>query len=230
MKVFWMLIAVFFLCSCQTIHVTKQYYNEYINPKADVDYEVEEFDDFPEVFLAQYYHVDAQLVTVREQIEMLENPSTQQVAAYPVFHSPWIRDFIFLDSEYFHICGSEYLKYDYDLQSLLGDMPEESAMSLKRLQGKSFLVNTMKTGAEAYRHAFFDVDVAILFQDFFHENFGVLVDSVSAFENQPYASEVAAATRDTKKYSGDVSVHGRTLYWIRSVAVENVVYFYLQGN
>ena len=61
MKYFCMVSICFFLFACRLVHVTKQYYNEYVNPVASIDYEDAASADIPAVFLDNYYLVDSRL-------------------------------------------------------------------------------------------------------------------------------------------------------------------------
>lgn len=50
MKNYYILCLVFLLFGCRPVNVTRQYYDEYVNPKPSISYEALDFDQVPQVF------------------------------------------------------------------------------------------------------------------------------------------------------------------------------------
>lgn len=71
MKFIIPILALLLLVACKPVKVTQQYYNDYVNPVASIDYEDTLSADIPAEFLDDYYTVDSKIVRLANQLDLL---------------------------------------------------------------------------------------------------------------------------------------------------------------
>ena len=228
MKLFFLFFAVFLFSGCQTVHVTKQYYNEYVNPKAAIDYGKLEETDIPSSFLDTYYAVDSQLVSLKNQIEMAESPSSAQWFETLKNAYPWIKNIGFYDGDGMFLSGSDAFAYDTSIRDLILEQERREGTLLRHDPERVLMLNTIKTKFDAYRVVVLDLDFSALVGGVAGEGLAVAIgDQIVAGEDsiRPGDSIVESLSKD-RDYSGSSSSEGRKYLWIRSHAADNLVYFF----
>jgi hypothetical protein len=228
MKLFFLFFAVFLFSGCQTVHVTKQYYNEYVNPKAAIDYSNLEETDIPSSFLDTYYAVDSQLVSLKNQIEMAESPSSAQWFETLKNTYPWIKNIGFYDGDGMFLSGSDAFAYDTSIRDLILEQERREGTLLRHDPERVLMLNTIKTKFDAYRVVVLDLDFSALVGGVAGEGLAVAIgDQIVAGEDsiRPGDSIVESLSKD-RDYSGSSSSEGRKYLWIRSHAADNLVYFF----
>ncbi len=228
MKLFFLFFAVFLFSGCQTVHVTKQYYNEYVNPKAAIDYSNLEETDIPSSFLDTYYAVDSQLVSLKNQIEMAESPSSAQWFETLQNTYPWIKNIGFYDGDGMFLSGSDAFAYDTSIRDLILEQERREGTLLRHDPERVLMLNTIKTKFDAYRVVVLDLDFSALVGGVAGEGLAVAIgDQIVAGEDsiRPGDSIVESLSKD-RDYSGSSSSEGRKYLWIRSHAADNLVYFF----
>lgn len=228
MKLFFLFFAVFLFSGCQTVHVTKQYYNEYVNPKAAIDYSNLEETDIPSSFLDTYYAVDSQLVSLKNQIEMAESPSSAQWFETLKNTYPWIKNIGFYDGDGMFLSGSDAFAYDTSIRDLILEQERREGTLLRHDPERVLMLNTIKTKFDAYRVVVLDLDFSALVGGVAGGGLAVAIgDQIVAGEDsiRPGDSIVESLSKD-RDYSGSSSSEGRKYLWIRSHAADNLVYFF----
>jgi hypothetical protein len=228
MKLFFLFFAVFLFSGCQTVHVTKQYYDEYVNPKAAIDYSNLEETDIPSSFLDTYYAVDSQLVSLKNQIEMAESPSSAQWFETLKNTYPWIKNIGFYDGDGMFLSGSDAFAYDTSIRDLILEQERREGTLLRHDPERVLMLNTIKTKFDAYRVVVLDLDFSALVGGVAGEGLAVAIgDQIVAGEDsiRPGDSIVESLSKD-RDYSGSSSSEGRKYLWIRSHAADNLVYFF----
>ena len=228
MKLFFLFFAVFLFSGCQTVHVTKQYYNEYVNPKAAIDYSNLEETDIPSSFLDTYYAVDSQLVSLKNQIEMAESPSSAQWFETLKNTYPWIKNIGFYDGDGMFLSGSDAFAYDTSIRDLILEQERREGTLLRHDPERVLMLNTIQTKFDAYRVVVLDLDFSALVGGVAGEGLAVAIgDQIVAGEDsiRPGDSIVESLSKD-RDYSGSSSSEGRKYLWIRSHAADNLVYFF----
>lgn len=228
MKLFLLCFFIFIFSGCQAVHVTKQYYNEYVNPKAAIDYEDLKEADVPSNFLDRYYAADSRLVSLKNQIEMVESPSSAQWFESLKNSYPWIKNIGFYDGEGMFLAGSDAFAYDSSIRDLVLEQAKQEGTLLRRDSERILMLNTIKTKFDAYRVVVLDVDFSALVGDVAGEGLSVAIgDQIVMGEEstRPGASIFESLSKD-RDYSGSSSSEGRKYLWIRSHAADNLVYFF----
>ena len=213
---------------CQALHKTKLYYNEYVNPKAVVDYDNVEDADIPSEFLDRYYAVDSRLVSLRNQIDMVEAGVDAQWFESLRATYPWVRDIGFYDNEGMFTSGSEALAYDTGIREMLVGLDKQPGSVLRHDLDRYFMVNTVKTKLDTYRFAVLDLDFSALVDGLALDGLIVAVgDRVVVGGDGGFLDSTAFDRVSTDRdYSGSVSSGTGKYRWIRSHASDNIVYFY----
>lgn len=76
------LATLMMLCACQPIHVTKLYYDEYINPKASIDYQAQGDVPIPSEVLDAFVRMDGVVIRVADVLGKVESfPDDMWLAA-----------------------------------------------------------------------------------------------------------------------------------------------------
>ncbi|MDO4767963.1 MAG: hypothetical protein Q4B25_07415 [Pseudomonadota bacterium] len=228
MKYFCMVSICFFLFACRPVHVTKQYYDEHVNPVASIDYEDAASADIPAVFLDNYYLVDSRLVRLLDQLDLGgESPDSSWIDAQKAGH-PWIEFMALLDNDLLFVSGDEYLGYDAAVRNLLEQMGEGEKRIILKHDGRCLLVHASQTGPDRLRTVVVEINVDRVMSDSTSTDMFLAVNE--ELVQHPDKSESFAPLLKklgrSRKYSGRSRVDGQRLYWIRSMAADNLVYLY----
>lgn len=228
MKIVFLSLVVFIFSGCQAVHVTKQYYNEYVNPKAAIDYEDREEADIPTAFLDRYYSVDSRLVSLRNQIDMTESVADAQWFEALKVSYPWLKNIGFYDNEGMFVSGSEAFAYDSTIREMLVGPDTQAGTVLRHDYDRILMLNTVKTKLDTFRFVVLDLDFSALVEGLALDGLIIAIgDRVVAGEEAARidAATFAAVSSD-RDYSGSVSAGGGKYLWIRSHASDNLVYFF----
>lgn len=103
---YWIALAVILgLCGCQAFHVTKLYYDEYINPKATVDYTPEKVASIPPAVLDAYVRMDGAVTRVADALAKVESFPDELWLGAMATELPAVRQWAVLDRYFFPRLG-----------------------------------------------------------------------------------------------------------------------------
>lgn len=228
MKSFFVCFVVFVFSGCQAVHVTKQYYNEYVNPKASIDYENIEEADIPPNFLDKYYVIDSRFVSLRNQIEMVESPSDEQWFETLKISYPWIKNIGFYDEDGIFLSGSDTFAYDTTIRDFILEQGKQTGTFLRHESNRILMFNAIKTKFDAYRFVVLELDFSALVGDISEENLVIAIGDqvVAGGDSKKLGDSIFKSVSKDRDYSGSSSSEGRKYLWIRSYAADNLVYFF----
>lgn len=228
MRYFWVVLASLILVACRPVHVTKQYYDEYVNPTASIDYEDTGSINLPAGFLDDYYMVDSRLVRLLDQLDLGgETPDYSWVAAQKSGH-PWIEFIAILDNDLLFISGDEYLGYDAAVRTLLEQMKRGEKRIALIHEGRFLLVHANRTAPDYFRTSIVEINIARLLNDTTSAGMLLAVDEslVQETGQSAFYASLLEKLAKSRKYSGRARVDGQRVHWIRSMAADNLVYLY----
>lgn len=227
MKIIIIFLSSILLSGCQTLHVTKQYYNEYVNPKASIDYDDVQSSDIPLNFLENYYKIDSKLISLCNQINMVE--SVMDTEWFDLFNLtyPWAKGIGFYDTEGMFISGSEAVGYDVDIRQLIVEKEEKRGNTFIFKNNRIFLLNTIETKLETYRFVVVEIDLSGLVDDAVLDGLDIVIGNQLVFgKDLVLAGSVFEKIFAKRNYSGKMTVDGKKLFWVRSYAADNLAYFF----
>lgn len=225
MRISVLLLALFVLSACRPVHQTKLYYDEYINPVRTVDFDDRIEADFPEADLQHYYAVDRQLVDFVSQLDLVdEEPDASWIARQKEIRS-WVKAVAVFDGEMNMVGGDEFLGYDPAVREAVLQKKEGSSNFMVYLDGRIFLVKGYTAVADRERFTVTELDLDRLLpaSDVVHV-VGVAEHIVGS--GVSVASEKLTAIHHSTRYSGSFGENGGDIWWIRSMAASDLVYFY----
>ncbi|MEJ5242698.1 MAG: hypothetical protein WHT64_03950 [Desulfomicrobiaceae bacterium] len=116
MRIGILLTVLVMLCACQPLHVTKLYYDEYINPKASIDYQAQENVAIPTEVLDAFVRMDGVVVRVADALAKVESFPDDMWLAAVGGSFPEVRQWMVLD-RYFLAKNGVLLSEDRPIQS-----------------------------------------------------------------------------------------------------------------
>lgn len=222
------MLAGLVFAACRPVHVTKQYYDQYVNPKASIDYEDTGAVNLPVGFLDDYYMVDSRIVRLLDQLDLGgETPDSSWVAAQKSGHS-WVEFMAVLDNELLFISGDEYLGYDVAVRILLEEMERGEKRIALIHEGRFLLVHAHRTAPDHFRTIIVEIDIARLLEGTTSTGMLPAVGQtlIQKTDQSAFYASLLEKLAKSKKYSGRARVDGQPVHWIRSMAADNLVYLY----
>ena len=227
MKLIIIILSIFLFSGCQAFHVTKQYYNEYVNPKASIDYDDFQDADIPSEFLENYYQIDSKLISLCNQMNIIE--SILEVEWFDTFSLtyPWVKNIGFYDTEGMFISGSDLFAYDSSIRQLITEKEKVVGNTFSIENNRMLLINTIETKLDTYRFVILEVDFSELTGDGVDKDLTIVIDDQVIFGRDLGQKDVAVEKIFTKRdYSGKMTIHGEKMLWVRSYAADNLAYFF----
>lgn len=226
MKFFFPLIVFLLLAACRPVHTTQQYYNDYVNPTASIDYEDTVSADIPAEFLDDYYTIDSKIVRFVDQIILLDSRLDNSWVELQKSVHPWIKNIATLDNDHLFIAGDDTLGFDPEVRESLAGLTAKEKRFFLFKNDRTFLVDVASVVNEQFMTTLVELDMDILTAEI-PDNRTVLFidDHVYGTTSAPLTDQVAKL-QSVKKYSGQFSLDDKEWYWIRSMASENLVYLY----
>lgn len=224
MKNYLFLLLFFSLCACRPINVTQQYYQEYINPKPSISYEDLDFDNVPDDFLHSYYAMDSQLVRISNKLAIVDN--FEQPELWFDADENWLQYFAVFDAHHIFIAGDDLLGFDPVVRNILRDLDQKTSL-FKWEANRLLWINSLDREQEEQEYLVLEIDQQAWLALKTTESLFIVVDS-TALNNNNLPGEDLISIQKSKKYSGSYKKHQQKIYWIRSMAAENLFYFFIQ--
>ena len=226
MKHHLLLCAILFLVACTPVKVTKQYYEDYVNPKPSIDYEDTVSTDMPVEFLDDYYAVDSKIVRLVNDVELLDSQLDAEWIANRKAADPWVKNMAVLDRELLFITGDDALGFDPAIRVELEGRTGEAGRFFVTAGERVILVHVGTVGQELVRTTLVEVDLSLLAMDIPGGRTALYAGDRMHGGALAVPAETLAGITGSTRYSGEEGVGGRDMYWIRSMASDNLVYIY----
>lgn len=226
MKICSFLLLCLALSACRPVRDTKNYYNAHINPKASIDYANPVCEEVPAAFLDAYYAVDSAVVRFVDQIDLLDSNLDAAWIANQKATYPWIKSLAVFNREKFFVAGDDSLGFEPDVYEALSLVTGEKKRFFLLIKDRVFLAHVATLGNEDFRTTFIEMDMRALTNEL-HDSKAFI-----SFEGHLFGSatelpgiglkEIYAE----KKYAGNVQFGDTSIFWIRSMAADNLFYIY----
>jgi hypothetical protein len=226
MKIFFAFVALFLVVACRPVHVTKQYYDEYVNPKPSIDYEDTVSADIPAEFLDDYYTIDSKIVRLVDQIDLMDSRLDEAWISLQKTSNPWIKRLAVLDEHQLFVSGDDSLGYDPLARDVAAGLEEKAKRVVVYKDERIFLAHVASKGSDPLRTTLVELDIEALTAEIPNSR-TLLAASGHVFgPSSGLPSEALVKLESSTNYSGSMRVDGRAWYWIRSMASNNLVYLY----
>ena len=227
MKFLIPILALFLLTACRPVKATQQYYNDYVNPVASVDYENTLSADIPSEFLDDYYTVDSKIVRLAEQLDLLESQVETSWIEYQKSVQPWIVHMAVLDQDQFFVSGDDALGFDPVVRKLLADLSPEKTRFFYMDGGRVFFVHVAKLAEEQFKSTVVEIDMQALAAEIPDNRTVIAVDDKICGPAIANVADACANLQKSTNYSGTIEINDTSWRWIRSMGSDNLVYLHL---
>lgn len=226
---FFLLIFILLASGCQTIHVTKQYYDDYVNPKASIDY-----DFSPDLGVANdnldvYFQIDSSLTKLKNELNYMENITREAVVNSKSLSQPWVVGVAFFDDAFSFIAGSQSIHTNEELAGFLQTSAQRSeTSSMVVLDDAYFFVHTLKIENDLFRTAVVQLDMQELLKNIHAPNFILAINALIAYgpQNQGLVDAVHNRAAHENVFP-EQCVTKTPPQWIRSLAADNLFYIFM---
>ncbi len=226
MKKHLLLCCLLFSVACSPLKVTKHYYEDYVNPKPSIDYEETFPTNLPRDFVDDYYTIDSKLVRVVKQIEVVDSrPDAAWIQERKV-ENPWIRNIAVMDEELLYVMGDESLGFDVTVRDALAGRVGEPGRFLATVDGRVILVHVNDTGNGQLRATLVEMDMPLLAMEIAGRKTSLFTGERVYGPAGSLTAEALSGITESTSYSGESEIAGKDVYWIRSMASDNLVYLY----
>lgn len=226
MKIFLVLAAVFLVVSCRPVHTTKQYYDEYVNPKPSIDYEDTVSADVPAEFLDDYYTVDSKIVRLVDQIDLMDSRLGEEWIVLQKSANPWIKRMAVLDEHQLFVAGDDSLGYDPLARDVASGLPETAKRVFVFKDERTFLAHVTSTGSDTALVTLVEVDAEAMATEIPDARTVLFAAGHVYGAASGLPAETLAKIESSENYSGSMRIDGQTWYWIRSMGSDNLVYLH----
>lgn len=226
MKKQLVLCALLLLAACTPVKTTREYYEDYVNPKASIDYEATVSTDLPAEFLDDYYTVDSQLVRLVDQIELMDVGLDSDWIGQQKTAHPWIRNMAVLDGELLFLAGDDTLGFDPQLRESLAELAGEPRRHVLASAGRVILVHVGSVGHETLRTTLVEIDMGRLTEDLRDRKTSLFAGGAVYGQAAGVPAEALQSVADSTSYSGSREAAGVEFSWVRSMASDNLIYIY----
>ncbi len=227
MKLIIPVFVLLLLVACKPVKVTQQYYDDYVNPVASIDYEDTVSADVPVELLDDYYTVDSKIVRLANQLDLLDSRIDNETIEYQKSIHPWIVNMATFDQDQLFISGDDTLGFDPEIRTELMDLtPEKDRLFLFKNK-RQFFVHVIFTPDGQYKATVVEVDMNALASEIPNNRTVIAIDDQICGPAIASLPEACINLRNSTKYSGTISIDKNEWYWIRSMGSDNLVYLYL---
>jgi hypothetical protein len=220
--------ALVMLCACQPLHVTKLYYDEYINPKASIDYEAEEDVAIPAEVLDAFVRMDGAVIRVADVLAKVESFPDDMWLAAVGSALPEVRQWAVLD-RYFLAKNGVLLSADGPLEAFAEQVEGQPyALGAVVLPEGVTVVRKFTDGAGEEGFVAAMLDPALLHQNPWS---AVVVGDQIAYGalDAEAAQQLAQDVLSSKSFSGARPVAGTQYRWLMSARDHlRIAYVYQQ--
>jgi hypothetical protein len=226
MKKHILLCCLLFCVACSPFKVTKQYYEDYVNPKPAIDYEDTFPTDLPQEFLEDYYKIDRKIVRVAEQIDIVDSHLDAAWIQQTKAANPWVRHIAVMDDKMLYVSGDEDLGFDSTVREALADRVGETGRFCATVGDRVLLVLVSDVGNGQLRVALVEMDVPLLVMEIAGRGTSLFTGERVYGPAATVSAEALSDITESTSYSGESNVAGTDMYWVRSMASNNLVYLY----
>ncbi|GAB1410038.1 hypothetical protein MASR1M90_11920 [Desulfovibrionales bacterium] len=222
-------IFLFLLAACQPVHVTRQYYDEYINPKASIDYDFTYNLNLPEEYMNAYFDVDSSLSRLKDELNYIEYPNQEMLVNTNILSQSWIKEIAFYDDMFFFIAGSQALSMNERLKDFLQTQAQRTEKSFMVMMNDTcFFINTLKIGNDLFRTAVVEIDIEELLKNSNLPDFALSIDKtiVHGTQDNTMVDLVYEKAMRDKSLSGKARYENQSRQWVRSLAADNLIYIF----
>ena len=227
MKFIIPILALLLLVACKPVKVTQQYYNDYVNPVASIDYEDTLSADIPAEFLNDYYTVDSKIVRLANQLDLFDSRVDENWIEYQKSIQPWIKNVAVLDQDQLFISGDDALGFDPAIRTILADFTPEKSRVFVFKDNRQFFIHLYSTPDGQYKTTVVEVDMNALAVEIPDNRTVIAIDDQICGPAIANFSEACINLRNASKYSGSIEINDKQWYWIRSMGSDNLVYLHL---
>jgi len=222
-----MVLALFMLLTgCNAFHVTKLYYDEYINPKASVDYNAEKIVSMPDEILHSYTQVDSAVTRVVDQLSRVESFPDEMWFAAVSQQLPQVARWVVLDGHLMPV-GGQGVEDDQALENFVAQISTSQGVGALVLQDTVAVVRKFQESSGENGYIVALLDPRILDQA---KGLAMLVGgdvvrdgAIAAGVLEKLQTEVAKV----KAFTGEQSVDSTRYGWVRSVRDQvRILYIY----
>ena len=227
MKFLIPILALLFLTACRPVKATQQYYNDYVNPVASVDYENTLSADIPSEFLDDYYNVDSKIVRLAEQLDLLDSRVESSWIEYQKSLQPWITHIAVLDQDQLFVSGDDALGFDPMVRKVFADLSPEKTRFFFMDSNRVFFVHVVPLAEGQNKSTIVEVDMKALAEEIPNNRTVIAVDDQVCGPAIANLSEACINLQKSTKYSGTIEINDSSWHWIRSMGADNLVYLHL---
>jgi hypothetical protein len=226
MKKQLVLCARMFLAACTPVKTTREYYEDYVNPKASIDYEASVSTDLPADFLDDYYTIDSKIVRLVDQIELMDERSDSDWIGQQKAAHPWIRHMAVLDGELLFLAGDDTLGFDPQLREGLAELSGEPRRHVLVSDGRVILVHVGSVSHDTLRTTLVEIDMDRLTEELRDRKTALFAGGSVYGQAAGVPAEALQPVADSSSYSGSRDAAGGEFSWVRSMASDNLIYIY----
>jgi len=226
MKFFFPLVVFLLLSACRPVHTTQQYYNDYVNPTASVDYDDTVSADIPVEFLDDYYTIDSKIVRFVDQIVLLDSRlDNSWIELQKSIHS-WIKYIATLDNDHLFIAGDDTLGFDPEVREFLTGLSTKEKRFFLFKNDRTFLIDVASVANKKFMTTIVELDPKMLTAEVPNNRTVLSVDDHVFGVVSTSLTDRVGKLQSAKRYSGQFSLDDKEWYWIRSMASDNLLYLY----
>lgn len=227
MKLLIPILALVLLVACRPVRTTQDYYNEYVNPVASIDYENSVSTDIPAEFLDDYYTIDSKIVRLADQLDLLDASADASWIDFQKSVQPWIKYIAILDQDQLFVSGDDVLGFDPEVRAELLDLSSEKTRYFLFKNDRAFFVHHALASDNQYRATVVEIDMTALAAEIPNNRTVIAIDDRICGPAIPSLSDACMRLQKSKKYSGSIKIDNSKWYWIRSMGSDNLVYLHL---
>lgn len=226
MKKHLLLCSLLFFVACSPLKVTKQYYEDYVNPKPTIDYEDTFPTDLPQAFLDDYYTIDSKIVRVVDAVDLIDSRPDADWIQERKAQNPWITNIAVLDGELLYVVGDEALGFDMAVREALTGRVGEPGRFCITVGDRVILVHVVDAGSEELRATLVEMDVPLLALEIAGSRTSMFTGDRVFGPAGSLSPEALSGITESTSYSGESEIGGTDMYWVRSMASDNLLYLY----
>jgi hypothetical protein len=227
MKLLIPILALVLLAACRPVRTTQDYYNEYVNPVASIDYEDSVSANVPAEFLDDYYTIDSKIVRFADQLDLLDARVDSSWIDFQKSVHPWIKYIAILDQDQLFVSGDDALGFDPEVRTGLLDLSSGKSRYFLFKNDRAFFVHYTFASDEQYKATVVEVDLAALTAEIPNNRTIIAIDDRICGPVIPDLSDACIRVHKSTKYSGSIKIDSSKWYWIRSMGSDNLVYLHL---
>lgn len=226
MKKHFLLCGLLLLAACTPVKTTREYYEDYVNPKASIDYEATVTTDLPAEFLDDYYTIDSKIVRLVEQIDLMDSQLDADWIGRQKTAHPWVRHMAVLDQDLLFVAGDDSLGFDPLIRESVTELAKEPKRHFISSDGRVILVHVGSVGNERLRTTLVEVDMDALTTELRERKTALFTADAVFGQASGVSVEALRPIAESRSYSGSRDAGDVDVSWVRSMAADNLIYIY----